>query len=113
MKHKNIKFGRSRSKDLLGPVIVQYLKAQPYRNAISNSRRTSNQLETRMTHLNHTENFDTMLKRTAERDDAEEEMERVEAELATMKTRRQAAKRVGENGLRMNSKHIRLTEEVK
>ena len=41
MKHKNIKFGRSTSKDLLGPVIVQYLKAQPYRNAISNSRRTS------------------------------------------------------------------------
>ena len=41
MKHKNIKFGRSRSKDLLGQVIVQYLKAQPYKNAISNSRRTS------------------------------------------------------------------------
>ena len=40
-------------------------------------------------------------------------MERVQAELATMKTRRKAAKRVGENGLRMNSKHIRLTEEVK
>ena len=79
-----------------------------------------------MTHLNRTENFDTMLKRTAERDDAEEEMERVEAEFATMKTRRKAAKREGEvfaeeveykrlkkRRKTMNSKHIRLTEEVK
>eukprot|EP00970_Alexandrium_tamarense_P001669 scaffold204_cov166-Alexandrium_tamarense.AAC.4 len=86
----------------------------------------ASQLETRMTHLNRTENFDTLLKRTAERDDAEEEMERVKAELATMKTRRKAAKREGEvfaeeveykrlkkRRKTTNSKHIRLTEEVK
>ena len=86
----------------------------------------ANQLETRMTHLNRTENFDTMLKRTAERDDAEEELERVQAELATMKTRRKAAKRGGEvfaeeveykrlkkRRKTTNSKYIRLTEEVR
>ncbi|KAL3786944.1 hypothetical protein ACHAWO_013783 [Cyclotella atomus] len=41
LKAKNIKYGRSRSKDALGPLIVNYLKAKPYQNAISNSRRSS------------------------------------------------------------------------
>jgi hypothetical protein len=41
LKAKNIKYGRSRSKDALGPLIVNYLKAKPYQNAISNSRPSS------------------------------------------------------------------------
>jgi hypothetical protein len=41
LKAKNIKYGRNRSKDALGPLIVNFLKAQPYKNALSNSRRSS------------------------------------------------------------------------
>ncbi|KAL7509441.1 hypothetical protein ACHAXN_006902, partial [Cyclotella atomus] len=41
LKVKNIKYGRNRSKDALGPLIVNFLKAQPYKNAVSNSRRSS------------------------------------------------------------------------
>eukprot|EP00804_Cyclotella_cryptica_P023604 CCRYP_011944-RA/>CCRYP_011944-RA protein AED:0.14 eAED:0.28 QI:0/0/0/1/0.33/0.25/4/0/425 len=38
---KNIKYGRSRSKDQLGGVIVEYMKALPYKNAVSTTRRIS------------------------------------------------------------------------
>jgi hypothetical protein len=41
LKHKQIKYGRERGKDQLGAAIVSYLKAQPYKTAISNSRRSS------------------------------------------------------------------------
>eukprot|EP00804_Cyclotella_cryptica_P010198 CCRYP_013820-RA/>CCRYP_013820-RA protein AED:0.29 eAED:0.29 QI:0/-1/0/1/-1/1/1/0/234 len=39
LKDKNIKYGRSRSKDQLGGVIVEYMKALPYKNAVSTTRR--------------------------------------------------------------------------
>ncbi|KAL3768488.1 hypothetical protein ACHAWO_008617 [Cyclotella atomus] len=34
LKAKNIKYGRNRSKDALGPLIVNFLKAQPYKNVL-------------------------------------------------------------------------------
>lgn len=42
LKHKNIRFGRTKAKDKLGPLLVQHVKAIPYKNAIATSRRTSN-----------------------------------------------------------------------
>ncbi|KAL7490216.1 hypothetical protein ACHAW6_016209 [Cyclotella cf. meneghiniana] len=39
LKDKNIRFGRSRSKEQLGGVIVEYLKALPYKSAVSTTRR--------------------------------------------------------------------------
>jgi len=41
LKDKNIKYGHSRSKDQLGGVIVEYMKALPYKNAVSTTRRIS------------------------------------------------------------------------
>ncbi|KAL3785351.1 hypothetical protein HJC23_011034 [Cyclotella cryptica] len=38
LKDKNIKYGRCRSKDQLGGVIVEYMKALPYKNAVSTTR---------------------------------------------------------------------------
>ncbi|KAL7475877.1 hypothetical protein ACHAW6_001775 [Cyclotella cf. meneghiniana] len=42
LKHKNIKYGRQRGSEKLGSVIVQYLKARRYKNALEGSSHTSN-----------------------------------------------------------------------
>ena len=49
-----------------------------------------------MSDLRRAENFNTMMKCTEERDAAEEDMEKLDGELVTVKARRKEAKREGE-----------------
>ncbi|KAL7476404.1 hypothetical protein ACHAW6_002271, partial [Cyclotella cf. meneghiniana] len=42
LKHKHIKYGRQRGKEKLGSVVVEYLNARPYKNALEGSRPMSN-----------------------------------------------------------------------